>query len=262
VLPLISAYVVAYQIILFRTHLISNTNGKILFLSAHSTKTVLSIWRYRDNWFLFRYISLHRFHEDFQKYLFVGVGGCGELASITEKLLLDMGISARKVGFVGENHEFLEININGSWMVVDPGYGHNLISREQRGSLRLKEIGGLSYVIAYTDNGIIELTDSYVPTDTIIIRVTINGEPVANAKVILKHTFMGLEQSLPEYYTDTNGTVILHLGPTTYKTGLENTENFYFIFINNLNTYYRVTSEGVGEKKYIEIELANSEKYD
>jgi len=253
IIPYISAYA-AYRLILFRVSSISNTNDRIVFLSDHSTKTVLSIWRYKNN-FLSAYITLHRFQDDFQKYLFVGTGGCGELASVVKKLLSDLSITARKVGFVGENHEFLEVNISGSWEVVDPGYHYNLISRKERGTLRLREMGGLSYVIAYTDYGIVEVTDSYVPTDTIVIRVTIEGEPVANARVVLKHIFKGLEQSLPEYYTDVNGTVILKIGPTSYKSDLKNTENYYWIFVNGISTGQKVKSSGSGSVRLIEIKL-------
>jgi len=139
-----------------------------------------------------------RANNDFQKYLLDGVGACGEMATSASTLLNELGLNARVVNLPGEDHEFVEVNINGTWMVVDPGYyGSQILTRQQRASYRVKEMGAISYVIAYVNSSFIELTQEYVPTDTIIIRVTNNGELLTNAQVYLEHTFMGGQSRLP-----------------------------------------------------------------
>ena len=208
-----------------------------------------------------KYVSFHRALRgsclDFQKFLMNGVGSCGEMARATEVLLDNLGIESRLVSFVGEDHMFVEVKIDDRWLVLDPGYQLNLITRKERGARRLKDIGGLSYVVAYTDEGLVELTQQYVSTDKVVIRVLSNGEPIANAKVVLKHTFMGHEQLLPEFYSDVNGIVELNLGPLSYNNSkIEPAEPYYWIYVNGHNTHLKISSTGSGETINIEIDLA------
>jgi hypothetical protein len=195
---------------------------------------------------------------DFAKFLMVGVGSCGEMARAAKTLFDNLGLESRLVSFPGEDHMFVEVKLDGTWLVIDPGYRLNLITREARGSKRLEDIGGLSYVVAYTDQGLIELTPYYVATDRIVIRVTDNGEPIANARVVLSHTFMGNKMSLPEFHSNVNGTVELNLGPLTYNNSeIEPVEPYYWIYINDQNTKLKVNSTGSGKSIYIEVEMAD-----
>jgi len=208
------------------------------------------------------YISAHRAlrgsYLDFQKFLMAGVGSCGEMARATKVFLDSLGVDSRLVGFVGEDHMFVEVKLNGSWFVLDPGYQLNLMTREERGSKRLSEIGGLSYVVAYTEHGLVELTQEYVKTDKIVIRVTNDGEPVANAKITLAHIFMGNMIWLPEFYSNTNGILELKIGPLSYNnSAIEPAEPYYWIYVNGQNTGFRVDSAGSGKVTYIEIELTS-----
>jgi len=190
------------------------------------------------------------------KYLMMGVGGCGELAKATRTLLNLLGLESRIVEFPGEDHVFIEVKLNGSWIVVDPGYSLNLVTREDRASRRIREMGGLSYVVAHTEYGIVDLTREYVSTDLIRIRVTYNGEPLANAKIALRHKFVGSLRSLPEVYTDINGTVNMYIGPISYnKTSVEPAEPFFWIYVNGMNTGRKVNSTSSGESHYIDIEM-------
>jgi hypothetical protein len=201
-----------------------------------------------------------RANNDFEKYLLDGVGRCGEMAMATSTFLNELGVNARVVSLPGEDHEFVEVSLNGTWMVVDPGYyGSQILTREQRASDRVKEMGAISYVIAYVNSSFIELTQEYVPTDTIIIRVTDNGEPLANAQVYLEHTFMGGQCRLPGatqvFYTDSNGTVTLHLGSMNYNANAGDTEPFYRVYVNGIDTGFNVTSTGTGQTHFVEINL-------
>ena len=201
-----------------------------------------------------------RANNDLQKYLMDGVGACGEMAMSASTFLNELGLSAREVNLPGEDHEFVEVNANGIWMIVDPGYYQSqIVTREQRASDRVKEMGAISYVIAYVNSSFIELTQEYVPTDTIIIRVTNNSEPLTNAQVYLEHAFLGGQWRLPDathvFYTGINGTVTLHLGNMSYNANAGNTDSFYRVYANGINTGYNVTSTGTGQTHFEEIDL-------
>ena len=201
-----------------------------------------------------------RANNDFQKYLMDGVGACGEMAMSASTILNELGVNARVVNLPGEDHEFVEVNVAGTWMVLDPGYyPSQILTREQRASDRVEEMGAISYVIAYVNSSFIELTQEYVPTDTIKIRVTSNSEPLTNTQVYLEHTFMGGQRRLPDathvFFTGINGTVTLHLGIMSYNANAGNTDSFYRVYVNGISTGFNVTSTGTGQTHFVEIDL-------
>jgi hypothetical protein len=193
----------------------------------------------------------------------VGVGACGELAMATVTYLKNLGFEARKVVFPGEDHAFVEVKINGEWRVLDPGYypSENL-TRKERAERRLTEFGAISYVIGYVDSSFVELTQYYVPTDTIIIKVTHEGEPFANAEISLRHKFMSRTLQLPDngvsFCSDGNGTVTFHLGALNYNSKANEFEPYFWIYINGRNTGYNVTSTGTGQTQFVEIDLTKA----
>jgi len=233
----------------------SNTD-RVKFVSEYVRVVTTSFWGLGG--IEGKYVSFHRASSDFLKFLMVGVGSCGEMAHATKALFDHLDLESRLVSFPGEDHMFVEVKLNGTWLVVDPGYRLNLVTREERGSRRLAELGGLSYVVAYTRQGLIELTHFYVTTDRIVIRVTVNGEPIANAKIVLRHIFMGNEMALPEFHSDANGTIELNLGPLTYNNSkIEPAEPYYRIYVNDQDTKLKVNSTGSGKSVYIEVDLAD-----
>lgn len=206
-----------------------------------------------------------RANRDFQKYLLVGVGACGELAMATVTYLKSLGFEARRAGFPGEDHAFIEVKIDGEWRVLDPGYyPSTLMTRSERAADRVNRVGTISYVAAYTDRSFIELTRQYIDTDTIVIRITNNGEPLADASVILIHTLRydsnAYNVQLPgegfSFHTGTNGTVTLHLGKLAYAASFEKTDAYYWIYVDGQNTGHNVTSTGTGQTNIVEIDLA------
>jgi len=228
---------------------------KVEFVSDYVRNVTISFWGLKG--VEKNYVILHRVSSDFLKFLLVGAGSCGEMAYATKAFFDNLDIESRLVILPGEDHMFVEVKLNGTWLVVDPGYRLNLVTREERGSRRLEELGGLSYAVARTGQGLIELTQYYVTTDRIVIRVTENGEPVANARIVLRHTFMGNKMSLPEFHSDVNGTIEMNLGPLTYNNSrIEPAEPYYWIYVNGQNTEFKVNSMGSGRFVYIEIDLA------
>jgi hypothetical protein len=211
-------------------------------------------------------IGYGRAYDNFFKFLLSGGGRCGETSMWETEILKDIGFEARKVGFPGEDHAFVEVKINGAWKVVDPGYSYILVSRMERAERRVQEAGTISYVAAYLENGFVELTPEYVKTDTIIIRVTQDGEPLAGASVTLAHTLVtdgnSRTQELPgnglSFQTDTNGTVTLHLGQieeNVYIRSFVDTQPFYLVRVNGKTTPLKIISTGTGITTELETDI-------
>jgi hypothetical protein len=204
-----------------------------------------------------------RANDDFWKYLLVGTGACHETAMATVTLLRNLGFEARIVVLPGEDHAFVEVKIDGTWLVVDPGYNiTEPVTRKQRADMRIQEMGAISYVVTYSDSSFIELTSFYAPTDTITIKVTRGQEPIANAQVYLLHKFMNGIQRLPgadtSFFTDGNGETAFHMGALAYNENAKDFDTCYWIYVNGKSTGYNVTSTGTGTTHLIEIDLADA----
>lgn len=211
--------------------------------------------------FSFPLFDFFRSRKDFWKFLLIGVGACGEVATATANVLEDLGFETRTVSFPGEDHAFVEVRIDDKWMVLDPGYYYSeILTREQRAERRIAEFGAISYVIGYVNTSFVELTQQYVPTDIIIIKVTYYGEPLANAQIHLTHKFMNRSLRLPDsvskFHSDGNGTITIHLGALTYNEKAKQYDSCYWIYVNDKNTGRNVTSTGSGKTHLIEIDLS------
>jgi hypothetical protein len=197
---------------------------------------------------------------DYWKFLLSGAGRCGEMAITGTALMLIAGLDARRVVIPGEDHAFIEVKIDGNWLVADSGYyGGEIISRTERATRRIQEVGSISYVITCIGDSFVELTQQYVSTDTIVIRVTRNGEPLASAEVLLKHRFGNHMTQLPcdscAFHTDVDGTVTLNMGKLLYINEFKGSEEYYWIYVNGQNTGHNVTSTGTGQTFLMEIDL-------
>jgi hypothetical protein len=204
--------------------------------------------------------SIPRADTDYWKFLLSGAGRCGEMAIAGTNLMSAAGLEVRRVVLPGEDHAFIEVMIDGVWFVADPGYyGSELLSRAERANRRIAEFGAISYVAAYTESGLVELTQKYVAADTIVIKVTQEGKPLINAQIYLVHKFMGSDRRIPDsdrcFFSNGNGTVVLHLGASTYADKAQPYESQFRIYVNGEDTGYRVESNGTGETQIIKIDL-------
>jgi hypothetical protein len=243
-LPIATAFVIENQV-LYHAATISDPNQKVQVIGGF----VQNLGTY----------NVYRSNNDFWKYLLVGTGACYETAMASTTLLKDAGFDARIVALPGEDHDFTEVRINGTWMVIDPGYGFiSPISREQRADARITEMGTISYVIAYTGSNFTELTSLYVPTDTITINVTNGSTPLPNAQVYLLHEFRNGTTRLPDtglsFFTNATGEVTFHLGALTYNQNASKYDDFYWIYVNGQNRG-NVTSNGTGATRLISIDV-------
>jgi hypothetical protein len=232
-----------------------NDEEKIIAVSYYISNLTTSFWGLEG--FEKFYISFHRASTDFLKFLLIGAGSCGEMAYSTKAIFDIFNLKSHVISLAGEDHMFVEVFHDGTWLVVDPGYELNLITREKRAVERLQDIGGLSYVVTYTQDGPIALTKYYVQTDKIIIRVTENGIPQFNSKVTLEHMFNGDSKPLPAFHTNMEGFVELELGPMNYNNSDIPAESFYRVLVNGKNSNEVANSTGSGKSHLIEIEISN-----
>lgn len=247
VLPLATAFL-SQEIVLSRVANTSDQNQKVQVI-GDLTRNNLGTY------------SFFRSGGDYWKYLMVGTGACFEAAMASTKLLIESGFNARIICLPGEDHAFVEVEIDKKWMVIDPGYGYTTpTSRQQRADARLAEMGAISYVIALSSSGsnFTELTSFYVPTDTITIKVTDKGAPLPNAQIYFTHEFRNRTQKIPDsnlsFHTDSTGEISFRLGALTYNENANRYEDFYFIFVNGQNKG-NITSAGKGAQQVIEIDM-------
>ncbi len=207
-----------------------------------------------------------RSYNDIYMWSLLGIGACGEKAYVVKTILEEKGYEAYVAGFPGEDHMFAVVYVNGSWWVLDPGYRccHS-ISMAERVKYRINEMGNVSSIIVYLDEGFIDLTKYYIPYDIFIFNVTYNGHPVAGACVTLRHLFDNkLDVEIPKgrcYYTNTSGIVIIYLGGSGYnRTDLGKWDPYFEVYVNGKPTGIRVRSTATGKAHVVNIDLAKLSK--
>jgi len=139
-----------------------------------------TVWSYKGLTVAFR-------SSNFWDWIIFGFGACGETAEVGRMILISGGLEAFVACFPAEDHVFTVVNLNGTWYAIDPGYYTYAILVSKRITERIEEFGNISYIVVYLDTGnFLELTQHYVPYDTIIIKVTYQELPVVGA-----HEFQG-----------------------------------------------------------------------
>ena len=218
-----------------------------------------TIWSYRGFTVAFR-------SSRYWDWLLFGFGACGETAEVGRIILTRGGLEAFVAGFPAEDHVFTVVSLNGTWYVIDPGYYTHAVPLSDRIVDRIRELGNVSYIVVYLDTeNFLELTQYYVPYDTIIIKVTYRGLPVVGTRIRLAHKFKGTEKCIPggKYYFHTNseGIVVVHLGSPRYKSEkVSHYEPYFLIYVNDKRTHYKVTSTGSYRTWYVHIELTELNK--
>ena len=186
----------------------------------------------------------------------LGCGMCDEMAFIEKDVLNHLKVDSRIVSLPGEDHAFVEVLINRTWMVSDSGYNYNLVTRNFRASERIKEHGAISLVYVKESDPPLFITDQYVNTDNIIIHVLKNGVPYANGKISLTHKFQGRNCGTPEMGLDNNGTFVIKFGNmTTYNEKAGKVEDFYWVVIDGSKTSLKVMSYGLNETREYTINI-------
>lgn len=149
-------------------------------------------------------------------------GSCGEFSDLFTELANDMNISARSVVTPGEDHEWNEVLLNGTWVAVDsstPGYDLP-INESKYSGWNLSIVSGkkLSYVSAIYPNGTIEnITSRYTKLSRVIVKVTHDDKPVqSNVTIYSLSLNQGPRDTGISCITDQNGSCTFLLGSTNY----------------------------------------------
>ena len=201
-------------------------------------------------------------------WIFFGSGACGEIAEISQTILTRRGLKAFIAGFPAEDHVFTVVNMSGTWLVIDPGCYNEVLTLRERVIYRIiREEFNISYIIIYlNEEDFLEMTQEYVPCDTVIIKVTRYGIPVANVSITLVHKFQNYDHSIPGlgrcFRTNNEGIVVIHLGVPIYKRLECNTyEPYFWVCVNGKRTSYKVTSTGSYKTHYLHIELTEIDEH-
>jgi len=141
------------------------------------------------------YIGIRVFNDRDSLWILTSrYGHCGEYALLFRDMANAAGIEVRRIRCLGENHEWNEVKLNGSWVPVDAtavnlplrdGFvTFDFMERKVAGDMRTRQ-GNVSYVYAeYLNGTIVDVTSSYTNlTNITILVVDDQGMPVPDARV-------------------------------------------------------------------------------
>ncbi|PNX49790.1 MAG: hypothetical protein BV457_00470 [Thermoplasmata archaeon M9B1D] len=145
------------------------------------------------------YIGIRTFNDKDSLWILTSrYGHCGEYALIFRDMADEAGLTVRRARCFGEDHEWNEVLINGTWIVIDAtrvgtakDNGYNVspkfMEKKVAGNRGTTE-GNVSYVIAeYLNGTIVDITSRY----TKIVNISIaaqdeNGNTLSNVKIKIK----------------------------------------------------------------------------
>jgi len=167
-------------------------------------------------------------------------GHCGEYAALFNEIAKSVGIPSRRVRAPGNNHEWNEVMINGSWVHADStldspsNFNHpDFYERQDGYNWKLSYI---DYIDSKGDTQ--DITNNYTETGTLIVRVGRDGSPIRDAEVIIKkEAFEAINN-----YTDSDGIARFNLGGNNYSVIAEQD-----ILLGRIIGYRNETVVGVEE---------------
>ena len=153
-------------------------------------------------------------------------GACMEYSLLYRELAYAANLTVRSVHNPGEDHNWDEVYINGTWIIVDPSLGKfNVSSRYYEIHRGLN----VSYVYAkYTNGTAVDITERYTNTSIIKIKAVYDDSSTAQAKVeaySLNYRAYGLPIIGLSCYTDQSGLCQVRLGGGRYKIVVEKQSN-------------------------------------
>jgi len=175
------------------------------------------------------YIGIRVFNDRDSLWILTSrYGHCGEYALLFRDMANAAGIEVRRIRCLGENHEWNEVKLNGSWVPVDAtavnlplrdGFvTFDFMERKVAGDMRTRQ-GNVSYVYAeYLNGTIVDVTSSYTNlTNITILVVDDRGMPIPNARVeIFSHNRGGKRPTGLTKVTDSLGVCKLNMGGGDY----------------------------------------------
>lgn len=152
---------------------LSTSQEKIQKLSKWFNENI----KYIENDILFNLLRLSSCGIPEEITFIIKGGRCEEWAKLYLKLLNYANISGRIVRFI-EDHAFLEVMINDSWVPLEPPLG--VVSYEY---YKLTRNVSKAYIIE--KEKIIELTKSYANTGLLIVSALYNNTPVKHSTICI-----------------------------------------------------------------------------
>jgi len=151
----------------------------------------------------------------FSKY-----GTCGDFAVLFSEMATAVGIENRKVFCTGEDHEWVEVNINGSWKNADAAIAAKVVYNDTEFYERNWSQMSRVYYIDPDTKEEIDITNRYTDTGELIVRVNKDSESMRNVVVIVKSMYKcGNEQDPQEVIKanpNSNGTCVFNFGCNNY----------------------------------------------
>jgi hypothetical protein len=226
------------------TRNLSTKKEKIQKLSEWFKKNI-DYAQFNDTWFNFLRIPISICGIPNEVTFLIKKGRCEEWASLYLKLLEHANISGRIVSFV-EDHALLEVQINNTWMPVEPPYG--ITSYEFYKSSR-----NISKAYRREGDKISDATRSYAETGFLVIKTTRQNIATPNVKTCIFSKYLMLSDPKnyknPKLvicnYTNDFGIYVEELGEGIYniealkfsspfECSVASAEN-YILFQNRLN---------------------------
>lgn len=167
------------------------------------------------------YICFRTFNDDDSLWILTTrYGRCGEFSLIFRDMAREAGLTVRRVRCSGENHDWNEVLIDDDWIIVDATAvnlpNHNGL--QDRGFMERKAGGNVSYIYAYPNDVLEDITYRYSNTTNITIFVKdIEENPISNAmiKILSNNRDIGRETDL-ENQTNSSGYCSFTIGGGNY----------------------------------------------
>jgi len=133
--------------------------------------------------------------------LSTGCGSCMEYSLVYREIAHAAGLTVRSIHARGEDHNWDEVLINGTWVIVDSINRKFDVEPEKIRPCRGSICANFSYVFGVYPNGTtVNLTHRYANISTLVITVTDReGRPIKGAKVLLFSN--NLRMAFPDRYS-------------------------------------------------------------
>jgi hypothetical protein len=171
-----------------------------------------------------RVLDQSGFNNDPKWIAYFKVGGCGELATLFCEVAKRAGLEARVVSDPGIDHSWVEVKINGSWVIADPTIYWWYVNDPEKftewnelwfNNKSWLKCWSFSRVVTRLPNGsILDITENY----TKAYKVTISVDQKIERGFLRVATWKGSDER-NVYFSEVNGseTVTLTLGGRIYK---------------------------------------------
>lgn len=150
----------------------------------------------------------------FSKY-----GTCGDFAELFSEMSNYAGIENRLVFCPGEDHEWAEVNINGTWKNADAVWSNLVYDDKGYYERNWSNVSRVYYRDPITDEEV-DITENYSQVGKLIVKINDSVE-AQNTKIVIQSMYKSDREQNPKNVlsmdSNLNGTNIFKFGENTYK---------------------------------------------